>query len=70
MLDELISQELKTRTKTGSSAQGKGSFRGFHGMYELTVTRNGATQTFDFTLAPRSGGPQKLVIKDQGPTRH
>ncbi len=69
-LDELINQEWKTRAKLESNAQGKASFRGFHGTYEVKLTRNGATQTFAFTLAPKSGGPQKLVLKDQGPTRH
>jgi hypothetical protein len=64
VLDELINKEWRTNVKAQSDATGKVSFRGFHGEYEVKVTRNGATQTFPLMLAPGGAGPHKLEIKE------
>jgi GH35 family endo-1,4-beta-xylanase len=64
VLDDLINKEWTTSAKLVADVQGKASFRGFHGTYDVKVTRNGSTQSFAFTLGSKDTGPQKLVLKD------
>ena len=63
-LEKLINEEWKTRTQVQSDAQGHASFRGFYGKYNVTVSRNGKTQTFEINHSRKGSEPHNLVVSD------
>lgn len=54
-LDKLINHEWKTSLKLKTDADGKVSFRGFHGGYSLRLTVGGKTHEFPFELKSNAG---------------
>jgi len=59
-LDQLINHDWKTELEAKSNTDGKVSFRGFHGDYEIEVTQGGRSNSFKVTLA--SDGPEKATL--------
>ena len=59
-LDRLINHDWKTKLETKSNANGKVSFRGFHGDYEVEVIQGGKSESFKVTLA--SDGPGEATL--------
>lgn len=49
-LDKLINHEWKTNLKLKTDANGKASFRGFHGNYSLRLSVGGVTRAWPFVL--------------------
>jgi GH35 family endo-1,4-beta-xylanase len=54
-LDKLINHEWKTNLKLTTDANGKASFRGFHGRYSLRVAVGGEKREFPFELKSKAG---------------
>ena len=52
-LRSLIKDKLRTRESGTTGANGQFAFRGFHGLYRVTVTKdNGKVTESEFTLTP------------------
>ena len=60
-LDQLINHDWKTTLAAKSDTEGKVAFRGFHGRYEVEVTAEGKTKSFELTIG--SDGPAKEKLK-------
>jgi GH35 family endo-1,4-beta-xylanase len=61
-LDRLINHEWKTNLKVTTGANGKASFRGFHGRYSLRVAVGGETREFPFELKSKAGTSRATLI--------
>ncbi|HBL73955.1 MAG: hypothetical protein A2W90_12170 [Bacteroidetes bacterium GWF2_42_66] len=61
-LYQLIHREWTTRFKTEANEQGKVSFRGFYGKYEIRVTAGDKTQKFEIDLSKEGNNENKLVL--------
>ncbi len=61
-LDQLINHDWKTRLETRSAADGKVEFRGFRGQYQVEVTANGQSRSFDVTLGPGGASEKTLAM--------
>ena len=59
-LDRLINQQWKTRLTLKTDAEGRASFRGFHGKYSLRVTAGGLTREVPLEL--KSGGANRVKV--------
>ena len=54
-LRSLIKDKLRTRESGTTGANGQFAFRGFHGLYQVTITKdNGEVIESEFTLTPNS----------------
>jgi GH35 family endo-1,4-beta-xylanase len=62
-LYQLIKREWNTQAQTVSDAQGKASFRGFYGAYDVVARIGDKTQTFEIVLASNATNPHKLTLK-------
>ncbi|MHB8897354.1 MAG: endo-1,4-beta-xylanase [Thermoguttaceae bacterium] len=61
-LDRLINHDWRTNLEVTSDAEGTVKFRGFHGGYEVEVTRDGKSQTFPLTLSSKGPAEAKLTM--------
>ncbi|OGT93934.1 MAG: hypothetical protein A2286_13375 [Gammaproteobacteria bacterium RIFOXYA12_FULL_61_12] len=62
-LYQMVKREWNTQTQTVSDAQGKASFRGFYGTYDVVATTGGKTQTFEIVLAQKDTNTHKLTLE-------
>jgi GH35 family endo-1,4-beta-xylanase len=61
-LDQLINHQWKTNVQATANADGQVSFRGFHGQYDVEVTRGSGTTTHKLTLSPDGPASKTLAM--------
>jgi len=59
-LDELINQTWRSNVEGTADAKGALRFRGFYGLYEVTVTRGGVAKTVPLHVS--KGGPAEKIV--------
>ena len=60
VLDELINQTWRSNVEGTADAKGALRFRGFYGLYEVTVTRGGVAKTVPLHVS--KGGPAEKIV--------
>jgi len=60
-LDQLINHDWRTNIEAKSGTDGNVEFRGFHGRYQIQVSADGKTKTFDVAIG--ANGPVKETLK-------
>lgn len=63
-LDQLINQEWKTRVSCETDSEGRVSFRGFYGPYQIKVTTASGAQEFTWQHRRAGQANSRLVVKE------
>jgi endo-1,4-beta-xylanase len=64
VLEELIRREWKTSLRTDTNAEGRASFRGFYGKYQVKILQGDRVRTLEIDHARSGGKSYRLTLQD------
>ena len=64
-LSKLLHEQWATRVRGKTNTDGKLSFRGFYGKYEVNITQNGQIVKRSFHLAKQNQNEIKIVLRNE-----